>query len=364
MAAAMLSPCVLYLFAYDNENRPKPGRGWKGRKNVPGNEATAKRNLTAREIRQLSRVTAKRTARAHLNRSLPLYALLIPGIVLMIVFHYLPMFGLAIGFEKYDPFLGSSPMDAILKSPWVGLDNWNKLWGKTAFRRTIGNTFIISGMKVLIGFPIPILLALMINEVRNRPLKRTLQTVMYLPHFISWVIVSALFMNILGVNGIVNMAISAMGGKTVKFFMDNNWFRWVLLITSIWKESGWGTIVYLAAITGIDPELYDAARIDRANRVQQIWYITLPGIASTIVMMLILRLGGIMDAGFSQIFVMYNSTVYKTGDIIGTYVYREGLGKMNYSQGTIVGMFNSLINMVLLLGGNLLSRRIAERSIW
>lgn len=337
---------------------------WRGRMIVPGNEAFAKNESSPRDLKQIARQTAKRTARGHLHRSLPLYALLIPGIVLMIIFHYVPMFGLAIGFEKYDPFLGSSPLDAILKSPWVGLANWEKLWGKTAFRRTIGNTFIISGMKVLIGFPIPILLALMINEIRRRFLKRTLQTVMYLPHFISWVIVSALFMNILGVNGIVNTAINSLGGTTIKFFMDNNWFRWVLLITSIWKESGWGTIVYLAAITGIDPELYDAARIDRANRMQQIWYVTLPGIASTIIMMLILRLGGIMDAGFSQIFVMYNSTVYKTGDIIGTYVYREGLGKMNYSQGTIVGMFNSLINMVLLLGGNLLSRRIAGRSIW
>lgn len=331
---------------------------------MPGSGLTAKKEMTEQELKRIAKQTAKRSARSRLNRSLPLYALLIPGILLMLIFHYAPMFGLAIGFEKYDPFLGSSPMDAILKSPWVGLANWTKLWNKAAFRRTIGNTFIISGMKVLIGFPIPILLALMINEVRNRPLKRTLQTVMYLPHFISWVIVSALFMNILGVTGIVNMAITSMGGEPIKFFMDNNWFRWVLLITSVWKESGWGTIVYLAAITGIDPELYDAARIDRANRIQQIWYVTLPGIASTIVMMLILRLGGIMDAGFSQIFVMYNSTVYKTGDIIGTYVYREGLGKMNYSQGTIVGMFNSLINMVLLLGGNLLSRRIAERSIW
>ena len=336
----------------------------KGRLRMPDSGLTVKKEMTQQELKRIAKQTAKRSARSRLNRSLPLYALLIPGIVLMLIFHYAPMFGLAIGFEKYDPFLGSSPMDAILKSPWVGLANWTKLWNKAAFRRTIGNTFIISGMKVLIGFPIPILLALMINEVRNRPLKRTLQTVMYLPHFISWVIVSALFMNILGVTGIVNMAITGMGGETIKFFMDNNWFRWVLLITSVWKESGWGTIVYLAAITGIDPELYDAARIDRANRIQQIWYVTLPGIASTIVMMLILRLGGIMDAGFSQIFVMYNSTVYKTGDIIGTYVYREGLGKMNYSQGTIVGMFNSLINMVLLLGGTLLSRKLTERSIW
>ena len=331
---------------------------------MPGQDTTLNNLLSERELKRMAKHSDKRTIRARRRRSLPLLALLIPGIIMMLVFHYVPMFGLAIGFEKYDPFLGANPLDAILKSPWVGLQNWNKLWVKTAFRRTITNTFIISAMKVVIGFPIPILLALMINEVRGRLMKRTLQTVMYLPHFISWVVVSALFMNILGVTGVVNMAITSAGGKSIKFFMDNNWFRWILLLTSVWKESGWGTIVYLAAITGIDPELYDAARIDRANRLQQIWYVTLPGIASTVVMMLILRLGGIMDAGFSQILVMYNPTVYKTGDIIGTYVYREGLGKLNWSQGTIVGMFNSLINMTLMLGGNLLSRKIAQRSIW
>lgn len=146
--------------------------------------------------------------------------------------------------------------------------------------------------------------------------------------------------------------------------MDNRWFRFLLVITSAWKETGWNTIVYLAAIAGIDPELYEAAKIDRANRFQQILHVTLPGIASTVIMMLILRLGGIMDAGFSQILVMYNSTVYKSGDIIGTYIYREGIGKLNWSQGTIVGMFNSIINMILLLGGNWLSRRLTERSIW
>ena len=215
-----------------------------------------------------------------------------------------------------------------------------------------------------ICFPLGIILALMINEVRSNIAKKTLQTVMYLPHFISWVVVGALFMNIMGTTGIVNQVIMSLGGEPQKFFMDNRWFRFLLVITSAWKETGWNTIVYLAAIAGIDPELYEAAKIDRANRFQQILHVTLPGIASTVIMMLILRLGGIMDAGFSQILVMYNSTVYKSGDIIGTYIYREGIGKLNWSQGTIVGMFNSVINMILLLGGNWLSRRLTERSIW
>lgn len=320
--------------------------------------------MSAADAKRIAKRSGKKTARNRFKKSLSLYALLIPGLFMIILFHYVPMYGLAIGFKKYNIFLGNSPFDAIRLSPWVGLANWSKLWIQSKFRQAIINTFVISAMKIVIGFPIPIILALMINEVRGTITKRVLQTVMYLPHFISWVVVGALFMNILGTTGIVNSWINAMGGQTQKFFMDNRWFRWILLLTSVWKESGWGTIVYLAAITGIDPALYEVARIDRANRLQQIWYVTLPGIAGTIVMMLILRLGGIMDAGFSQILVMYNSTVYKSGDIIGTFVYREGIGKFNWSQGTIVGFFNSIINMILMLGGNYISRRMTERSIW
>ena len=320
--------------------------------------------MSAADAQRIAKRSGKKSARNRFKKSLSLYALLIPGLFMIILFHYVPMYGLAIGFKKYNIFLGNSPFDAIRLSPWVGLANWSKLWIQSKFRQAIINTFVISAMKIIIGFPIPIILALMINEVRGTITKRVLQTVMYLPHFISWVVVGALFMNILGTTGIVNSWIVAMGGTTQKFFMDNHWFRWILLLTSVWKESGWGTIVYLAAITGIDPALYEAARIDRANRLQQIWYVTLPGIAGTVVMMLILRLGGIMDAGFSQILVMYNSTVYKSGDIIGTFVYREGIGKFNWSQGTIVGFFNSIINMILMLGGNYISRKLTERSIW
>ena len=313
---------------------------------------------------QVAKQSHKKMARARLRRSYSMYAMLIPGIIMVFIFCYVPMYGLVIGFQKYNIFAGANPFDAITKSPWVGLDNWAKLWKMSKFRQAVANTFIISALKVFICFPIGIILALMINEVRSNIAKRTLQTVMYLPHFISWVVVGALFMNLLGTTGIVNQIIAALGGEPQKFFMDNRWFRFVLVISSAWKESGWNTIVYLAAMASIDPALYEAARIDRANRLQLIWHVTLPGIASTIVMMFILRLGGIMDAGFSQILVMYNSTVYKSGDIIGTYVYREGIGKMNWSQGTIVGLFNSIINMILVLGGNLLSRKLTERSIW
>ena len=320
--------------------------------------------MSAEQALRIAKQSHKKMARSRLRRSYSMYAMLIPGIIFVFIFCYLPMYGLVIGFKDYNIFAGKNPLDAIGVADWVGLQHWNKLWKLSKFRRAISTTFIISALKVVICFPIGIILAVMINEVRQKAAKRTLQTVMYLPHFMSWVVVGALFMNLMGTTGIVNQFIVALGGQPQKFFMDNRWFRFILIITSAWKESGWNTIVYLAAMASIDPALYEAARIDRANRMQLIWHVTLPGIAGTIVMMFILRLGGIMDAGFSQILVMYNSTVYKSGDIIGTYVYREGLGKMNWSQGTIVGFFNSIINMILMLGGNLLSRKLTERSIW
>jgi putative aldouronate transport system permease protein len=306
----------------------------------------------------------KRERRVRFKKSKSMYALLFPAMVLLLLFHYLPMFGLVIAFKDYNIMLGSNPIEAISLSPWVGLKNWTRLWVQSKFQRSITNTLIISLMKILFYFPVPILLALMVNEVRHTMVKRTIQTVLYLPHFMSWVVVGALFMNILGTTGIVNMIIKLFNGRPQKFFMDNNWFRWVLLISATWKEAGWNTIIYLAAITSINPELYEAAKIDRASRLQQIWYITIPGISSTIVMMLLLRLGSIMEAGFNQVLVMYNPTVYKTGDIINTFIYREGLGKLNWSQGTMVGLFNSLINMILMLGGNYFSRKISGRSIW
>lgn len=320
-------------------------------------------NMSA-QIKLNTKFQRKKSSRMQLRKSLDMYLLLIPGVLLVLLFAYVPMYGLVIGFKKYNIFLGSNPYEAIRLSPWVGLDNWTRLWKQAKFHQVVQNTLVISVLKILITFPVPVFIALMLNEVRSRLIKRTLQTVMYLPHFLSWVVVGALFMNILGSTGIVNQVITAMGGKPQKFFMDNGWFRWILIGTSIWKNAGWNTIVYLAAITGIDPELYEAARIDGATRMKQIYYITLPCIASTIVMMLILRLGSLMNAGFSQVIVMYNPTVYASGDIIDTYVYREGLGKLNWSVGTLTGMFTSIVNMILVLSSNALCRKYTERSIW
>lgn len=310
------------------------------------------------------RAHRRKLARSQFLKTWDLYLLLIPGIIFVLIFSYLPMYGIIIGFKNYNIFAGSSPLDAIAKSPWVGLKNWHQLWKLKDFKRAVSNTLEISCLKIIFEFPLPIILALMINEVRSVKTKRVIQTVLYLPHFMSWVVVAALFLSIFGTSGIVNNVIQNLGGEPQKFFMDNRWFRVMLIISSMWKECGWGTIVYLAAITGIDPELYEAAKVDRANRFQQIIHITLPGIASTVIMMLVMRLGGIMNAGFGQILVMYNPTVYESGDIIGTYVYRIGLGQLNFSRGTIVGLFNSVIGCVLMMFANWFSRRITERSIW
>lgn len=310
------------------------------------------------------RAHRRKLARSQFLKTWDLYLLLIPGIIFVLIFSYLPMYGIIIGFKNYNIFAGSSPLDAIAKSPWVGLKHWNQLWKLKDFKRAVSNTLEISCLKIIFEFPLPVILALMINEVRSVKTKRVIQTVLYLPHFMSWVVVAALFLSIFGTSGIVNTVIQSLGGEPQKFFMDNSWFRVMLIISSMWKECGWGTIVYLAAITGIDPELYEAAKVDRANRFQQIIHITLPGIASTVIMMLVMRLGGIMNAGFGQILVMYNPTVYESGDIIGTYVYRIGLGQLNFSRGTIVGLFNSVIGCVLMMFANWFSRRITERSIW
>ncbi len=298
------------------------------------------------------------------NKSLSMYALLVPGLIFIFIFNYLPMYGTLIAFKDYNIFAGNNPIDAIFKSEWVGVKYWKQLWSESMFRQAFRNTLTISIMKIVIGFPIPILLALFINEIRSVLYKRTIQTVLYLPHFMSWAVIGSLLLSILGTTGPVNTVLRTLGLNNVAFFMDANVFPWVLVISALWKEAGWNTIVYLAAIAGVSPDLYEAATVDGATRIQRMRYVTLPSIASTIMMLLILRLGNLMAAGFDQVLVMYNPTVYSTGDIIDTYVYRIGLGQLNFSLGTAVGLFNSVINLILVTTSNLFSRKAFGRSIW
>jgi len=298
------------------------------------------------------------------KRYYSLYLMLIPGLSYVVIYKFLPLVGLTMAFQDYQIFLGDNILESMMLSPFVGLDNFKRLFAYGEFAHVFSNTIIISLMKLFILFPIPIILAVLISEVPSIHYKRTLQTVVYLPHFLSWVVVFGILSTLFGSYGAVNELLTKIGWKPIGFFSDPQVFRWTLVFSDGWKEMGWGSIIYLSAITGINSELYEAATIDGAQKMQQIWNITLPGILPTIAMMLALRMGGILNAGFEQILVMYNPGVYSTADIIDTFVYRVGLGKMDYSFGTAAGLFNSVIGFIMVIGGNYLSKRVTEHSIW
>ncbi|GGD59493.1 ABC transporter permease [Paenibacillus nasutitermitis] len=292
-------------------------------------------------------------------REWDLYILLVPGILFILLFKYTPMYGIVIAFKDFNIFTG------FADSPWVGGKHFEKLFTSPDFALVFKNTVIISLLKIGILFPLPIIVALMLNEMRHLLFKRTIQTVIYLPHFLSWVIVSGLFIDLLSTNGgLVNKLLAAMNHGPISFFLDNSIFRSVLITSAGWKETGWSTIVYLAAFSNIDPMLYEASKIDGAGRMKQLWHITLPGIAPIIILMFILRLGSILEAGTEQILVMYNPVVYKVSDVIGSYVYRMGLGNQDYSFSTAVGMFEAVISFTLVITGNALSRKYLQRGIW
>ena len=309
--------------------------------------------------RKMVKITQKKMPLGkYLSTHWDLYLLLLPGILLTLLFRYVPMYGLVIAFQNFNIFKGFS------KSPFVGLANFQKLLGDSYFYTALKNSFLISFYKLVFTFPLPILLAIMIFEVRNTAFKRVVQTLVYLPHFLSWAVVYGIFYSILSLNGIWNDITDFLGFGRISYFITPSVFRGTLVLTDAWKEVGWGCIIYLAALTAIDPCLYEAARIDGAGKIQQILHVTLPGIASTIVVMLVLRLGSLLSAGFDQIFIMYNPTVYDVADIIDTYVYRQGIGQMNYSYSSAVGLFNSLVSMVLVLSSNAVAKKCFGYSMW
>ena len=261
-------------------------------------------------------------------------------------------------------FLTDSPFRSILESPWVGLKYFRKLFARPEFIDAVRNTLIISVAKIVFVFPLPIIFAILLNEVKSSKFQKVLQTVVYLPHFLSWAVVAGIFVSLLGSTGLVNSFLVSAGFDKIDFLMSNHLFRPVLIFSDAWKEVGWSSIIYFAAIAGLDQECFEAARVDGANRMQQIWYVTIPGLMPTIVLMLILRVGSIMNAGFGQVLAMYNPTVYETGDIIETYIYRIGLGKMDFSTGTAVGLFNSIIALILVVSSNAVAKKMSGKSIW
>lgn len=293
------------------------------------------------------------------RNNLDMYLLLVPGLVFLLLFKYTPMYGVLIAFQDFNIFAG------IRGSDWVGMEQFIKLFHSDEFLHVLVNTLLISLYKIVILFPIPVAVALILNEVRRMFFKRTVQTIIYLPHFLSWVIISGLFVNILSpTGGLLNELIRALGGHPISFLTDNHFFRSVVVFTAGWKETGWNAIVFIAAIAGIEQEQYEAAAIDGAGRIKQMFSITLPGIMPTIVLMFILRIGSLLEAGTEQILTMYNPLVYQSGDVIGTFVYRIGLGQQDYSFSTAVGLFNSAVGFLLIITGNMLSKKFLQRSIW
>ncbi len=287
-----------------------------------------------------------------------IYLLILPTFLYFLIFAYVPMIGIVVAFKDVQLFKG------IWASPWVGLDHFRTFFTSVQFERLMGNTLTISLSRIIFGFPIPILFALLLNEVRLTWFKRSVQTITYFPHFLSWVIFGGIIFNLLGPVGAINLILESLGFARVDFMTNPELFRGMLVVTGILKEFGWGAIIYLAALSGIDGTLYEAARIDGAGRLRQIWHITLPGIRSTIVLLFILSLAGILDAGFEQILILSNPLVYGTSDVIDTYVYRVGLQESNFGLATAVGLFKGVVGTILIVGGNYLVRRTGERSIW
>lgn len=286
------------------------------------------------------------------------HLMLLPGMAFLFLFHIVPLGGVVIAFQNFKPVKG------IFGSQFVGLDNFRRLFYLPDFWQILENTLLISVGKIGMGMLMAVVFAVLLNECRSTVLKRLVQTSVYLPHFLSWVILAVMFSNLLSYGGVVNRFLGLFGMEPQMFLVSNKWFRSIAVLGDVWKEFGYNAVVYVAAMTSIDPGLYEAAKIDGANRWDRIWHITIPSILPTIILMMTLNMGQIMNAGFDEIFNLYSPLVYETGDIIDTYVYRVGLTNMQYSFGTAVGLFKSVISFILLAGSYKLADKFAGYRIF
>ena len=288
-------------------------------------------------------VNIKPRKNQHFKRQMPLHLMLLPGIIITFIFHYLPLAGLSIAFQKFNAakgFLGNQK--------WVGLDNFAYIFALPNIWNVLQNTVTIAVAKIILGLVVPVVVALMLNELQSRKLQRALQTIVYFPHFLSWIILATILADLLSpTTGLVNQMLNALGMDSIFFMGDNRYFQGTLIWTEVWKEFGYGTVVYMATITGIDPTLYEAAAIDGANRWQQTWHITLTGLRMIIILMMVLSLGNVLNAGFDQVFNMYSEVVYSSGDILDTLMYRVGLESAKFGPATAVGLLKSVISAVL-----------------
>lgn len=296
--------------------------------------------------------------RKYIKTEWQLHAMMLLPVIALFIFHYLPLFGIVIAFQKYMPAKG------ILNSEWVGFDNFIFLFKQRAFINAIRNTVFISVFKIVLNIIVPVLFALMLNEIGNVFAKRTIQTIVYLPHFISWVLMAGILVRIMSQNGLLNKMLALIGQKPVILLADKNAFPYVLIISDVYKEFGYGTIVYLAAITAIPVTLYEAAAIDGANHFQKILHVTIPGILPTIVLMTALALGRILNAGFDQTFNLYTPLVYETGDIIDTYVYRMAFSKAQFGISTAANLFKSVISCIMVVASYRIAYRLSGYSVF
>lgn len=299
-----------------------------------------------------TRPRRRKKALVYLKKEYPFHLMLIPGLLLTLIFKYIPMAGLSIAFQDYSPVFG------LFDQQWCGLENFKYIFSLSTFPRVIYNTLFIAVMKIAAGIAVPVLFALLLNEMRQVRYKRTLQTVVYLPHFISWVALAGIFLDVLSLDGVLNQLIKTLGMKPIYFLGNEKVFPYTMVVTDVWKTFGWNTIVYLAAITGVDDALYEAAYLDGAGRLRQTIHVTLPTIMPIVLLMTVLSIGNVLRAGFDQVFNLYSPLVYSTGDIIDTFVYRLGILSVQFGPATAVGLFQSAVSFVLIMGGYWLADRM------
>lgn len=315
-------------------------------------------NTTILEVAMNQKKDFMSRARRDWQRNRALYAIVIPVLLFYILFHYKPMYGAIIAFKDYTPALG------VEKSPWVGLENFTRFFNSVYFVRLIKNTILLSFYNLLFGFPAPIILALLLNEVRGKRFKSLTQTITYLPHFISMIVVTGMLTNFCMTSGLFNDIIVMLGGERSPLLQNPKLYRTIYVASSIWQEVGWGSIIYLSALAGVDSQLYEAAQIDGAGKWKQMINVTLPAITPTIIIMLILKIGSLMNMGYEKTILLYNPSTYETADIISSYIYRIGLLEQDWSYSTAIGLFNSVINFALLILANKISKRYSETSLW
>ncbi|WP_256761022.1 sugar ABC transporter permease [Cohnella sp. WQ 127256] len=304
-------------------------------------------------------VSRTRKLKIRLWRERYLFLLLMPGLLYFILFRYIPMLGNIIAFQDFSPFRG------FLQSNWIGFQHFKTIFSDQEVIRVLWNTLLLSFLQIGFAFPVPIILAIMLNEIKNERYKRIVQSIIYLPHFLSWVVVIGIVTIFLKTEGIVNRLLdSLLGIDPISFLQQPGWFMPLIILEVIWKEAGWGTIILLAALSGINPSLYEAAVVDGANRWRQIWHITLPALRSTIVILFILRLGTVLDSGFEQIFLMLNPFTMDVGNVLDTYVYFKGIQQADFSFGTAVGLFKSLIGLILILVANRMAKKFGEEGVF